>query len=479
MASKHFLIYLFARGIPAAITFLSLLLFTRMISPDAYGKYALVMAIINLGNIIFFQWLRAGVLRFMPNNDEDSIDFGSTVGLGFVGIIVVTLFIAPIYKIFFDGNIILLIIALVNLWAFAWFELNQTLYRKLLQPVKYGLISLYKAILSIFFGILFLRFGWGVEGLLVGVFVGTLLSSLGVTFTFWRKIRINRLKKDQLIQIFKYGFPLTLTFSMVYIIQFSDRLLIGWLKNVETAGYYAVATDLANQSISMIMMIINLGALPIAIKKFDTEGEESAKEQLNINYLLMLSISLPIVVIGLLFSSNIAYVLFEGDYRNNIEKLLPYILVGSFFLGLKSYYFDQSFQIGNNTKLQIIPVSAGALFSIIGNILLIPKFGVNGAAVSFIGAAIISMLLSFHFGRKVFSLPVNIKESLKIISSSIVVYLILYSFSYYRGIIPLVLLGFISVLLFIIIYWILNVGNIRRLFNKKRFLMKNLKKQFD
>lgn len=117
--------------------------------------------------------------------------------------------------------------------------------------------------------------------------------------------------------------PLTLTFSMTFIIQFSDRFIIGWLKGPEQAGYYAVAADLSNQTIAMLMMIINLGALPIAIKKYESEGVKEALKQFEQNFILMLGLSLPVVVGGL-FSLTILLMFFL--VRTMLIQLVYYSL---------------------------------------------------------------------------------------------------------------------------------------------------------
>jgi O-antigen/teichoic acid export membrane protein len=63
---SHAAIYLVARGLPGIIAFLAIPLFTRLLDPADYGRYALVLATASLINALLFQWLRLSLLRYLP-----------------------------------------------------------------------------------------------------------------------------------------------------------------------------------------------------------------------------------------------------------------------------------------------------------------------------------------------------------------------------------------------------------------------------
>lgn len=52
---RHSLIYLLARGIPALLNFASIAVFTRMLAPETYGQYALVISGLTLANVLIYQ----------------------------------------------------------------------------------------------------------------------------------------------------------------------------------------------------------------------------------------------------------------------------------------------------------------------------------------------------------------------------------------------------------------------------------------
>ena len=126
MLLKHSAQYLMARGLPGIVNFLAIALYTRMLSPDDYGRYALVVATVGLFNVFFFQWLRLALGRFLPvylDNIKPLLNtvlasFCILVGLtGGLGLILAWLWPDPTWQK-------LILVAVPLLWAEAWFELN-------------------------------------------------------------------------------------------------------------------------------------------------------------------------------------------------------------------------------------------------------------------------------------------------------------------------------------------------------------------
>src|SRR2546426_10098790 len=72
-------IYLAARGLPGVVAFLAIPLFSRLLSPADYGRYALALATVNRLNALLFQWLRRSLVRSLPGYREDPVRLKSTL----------------------------------------------------------------------------------------------------------------------------------------------------------------------------------------------------------------------------------------------------------------------------------------------------------------------------------------------------------------------------------------------------------------
>lgn len=170
MLLKHSFIYLVSRIIPSIIGLLAILVYTRLLSPSQYGNYALFITMINFINVIFFQWLRVGLLRHLPGTVEDNLmSFQKTILTGFLLTSIVIICISPIGLII-TNDILLIMLVLLNGLILGWFELNQTLYRTLLKPKKYGLITFVKVFVSFVFSCVLIILGLGEKGVFLGIF---------------------------------------------------------------------------------------------------------------------------------------------------------------------------------------------------------------------------------------------------------------------------------------------------------------------
>src|SRR4051794_10850449 len=90
---SHAAIYLVARGLPGIIAFLAIPLFTRLLEPADYGRYALVIATASLINALVFQWLRLSLVRYLPAYKQDAPRLKSTL-LTTTGLLILVLALA-------------------------------------------------------------------------------------------------------------------------------------------------------------------------------------------------------------------------------------------------------------------------------------------------------------------------------------------------------------------------------------------------
>ena len=88
MLMRYTLIYGVGRGIPGVVNFMTIAIYTRMLQPDDYGYYALMIASVGLWNTVLFEWLRLGLLRLYPGHAERPHALLATLACGFGAIAV-------------------------------------------------------------------------------------------------------------------------------------------------------------------------------------------------------------------------------------------------------------------------------------------------------------------------------------------------------------------------------------------------------
>jgi O-antigen/teichoic acid export membrane protein len=400
-------LYGVARLAPAAINFLALALYTRILSPAEYGRYALVSAASGFVIAVGFNWLRLGLIRFLPSNELRREAFLSSLLRGFLFVMAATLFLAVVGWLAIRDPLIrrLIPFGLALIWVQAAFELNLDLSVSRLQPVHYGLATIVRSVLGVASAAFLAWLGFGAEGVVAGLTIGFLVPLLFTLRRHWGDTSPRLADPELLAQLVRYGAPLIATLSLEFVVNASDRFLLGWLKGTGAVGAYAVGYDLSQQTLAVLMVTVNLAAWPAVIRALDQSGHAAAKLRLGEQGSLLALIALPSTAGLALLAPNIAHVLLGAEFQAFAARLIPLIALSGLIAGAKSYYFDLSFQLGKATSNQVWVMLAAAVTNIVCNLFWIPKYGAFGAAWATICAYSVGLVFSVWRGRYVFELP--------------------------------------------------------------------------
>lgn len=469
MLIRHSAIYFLGRVIPGIVSILTLALFTRLMSPEQYGQYSLVITGVGIVNAVCFQWVSLGVGRFLPSHEADPTKLLSTALAAFFMLVGVTAVLGSVAALLCSERLVreFIILAVSVGWAQAWFDLNLKIINTRLAPVRYGLISSIKATLALGAGAGFFYLGLGVPGVLLGLAIG-LLAATGFIWKQWNGLSIRSLNKDMLKDFVRYGVPLTMTLILTLILDVSDRFLLNMFLDARAVGAYASAYDLTQQSLGMLLGVVHLAAFPLALRALEEKGTAAAQIQLKKNFLMLLAISVPATVGLIMLAGNIAFVMLGAEFRADASHIILVIAISIFVAGVKSYYFDYSFQLGKKLKGQVWTVLCAALVNVGLNLWWIPLYGVLGAAYATLAGFLVGTGVSWYLGRNVFRMPPMDKDVYKVIVAASIMALSLLPILERRGLVALlcqVLLGSLSYAVFL---FILNVGQLR--LGLKRYL---------
>lgn len=408
MLKRHSLAYLFARGGPAIISFLTIAILTRLMPTDAYGRYQLTVAGAAFAGISF-RWLRLSLLRFLPAYKRRSKRLFSVL-LTFFVITALAVGGVGFASLFFIDSLVwqgLIAVSVLFLWAKSWYELNLEILRSGLNPRLYGWLRFTKVSISLGVGVLLVIWGFGAFGPLLGLIAGMLVSGVGPTWKRWKKaiFHVRLIKSDISRQVLWYGLPLTASLAVGLILSVSDRLLIGWFIGESATGVYSASYDIAQQTITALMSVINLAAYPLAVNALEGGGKKAAYDQMSENGTLILAIGLPSTVGLIMLSAEFTTLFLGQEFREVGVQLLPWIAVGALLSGVRSFHYDLAFQLSNRTVNQIWVLGGAAIANVGLNLWLIPTYGAIGAAYSTVVSFAIALVLSIGIGRRVLRVP--------------------------------------------------------------------------
>lgn len=408
MLLRHSALYLLARGVPGIVNFLAVAIYTRVLSPDEYGRYALVLSAVGLFNVIFFQWLRFSLLRFLPAHLSNPKELLSAVLGGFAGAVLVTGLLGTLSAALWPARSLrsLLLMAIPLLWAQAWFDLNLEMARSSLQPRRYGMMSGVKAVSALCVGSAAVFWGLGAEGPLLGLLAGLLIASVFSGSSQWQGIT-PKLHPDSMKRLLGYGLPLAGTFALTFIVSSSDRFFIAWFLGEGAAGVYSASYNLVQQSLALLMVILNTAAHPLVARALEVHGEDAARRQLLKYAELLFGVTLPGTVGLIVLSPHVTAVFLGASFQKEALHLIPLGAVAAFVAGIRTSYFDLAFQLGQRTVGQVWVMGGAAAVNVALNFWWIPKFGLVGGAWATVFAHVVGLLLSVNLGRKIFVIPVE------------------------------------------------------------------------
>jgi O-antigen/teichoic acid export membrane protein len=460
MLLRHSAAYLLTRSTSAAIQLVALSVFSHLVSPAQYGRYALAVVFTFTARALIFEWLYLGVLRLLPS-DARSRPFLATVIACYLVLSSACVLAGVLIVVLTNQDWILVSAAIALLLAAAFHEINLQVAARQLSPGRYATLAIIKASCILVLGAVGAMSELAENGLLIGVAAGYGLSSIVLTFRIWRVISIRHAAVSTLCELARYGLPLGVTAGLGLLVWNTDRLVLGYLIGPEAVGSYALGAELAAQSVGMLMTTINLAAFPLALQALERHGVEGARERLNKQAILLGMIALPSAAALAVFSTDLSLLALGSQFQNLAAPTMGWIAFAALLNGLRAYYFDLAFQLGQRTAPQIAITAATGVVNILLNLGLVSAYGAQGAAIATTSSAALGVLLSLLWGRNIFAMPIPILEWGKCICASVAVAWVVHQLTLEPGISRMFWGLLVAAACFSILAWMLNVAGLR------------------
>jgi O-antigen/teichoic acid export membrane protein len=219
-----------------------------------------------------------------------------------------------------------------------------------------------------------------------------MILAAGLTIVYFRQ-KLNvfdwspKLKMG--IGLLKDSWPLVLSGICVSIYMKIDQVMIKQMLDTKAVGQYAAAVKLSEAWYFIPVIVCN--SLFPAILNAKTQSKELYYTRLQNLYNLMVWIAIPISLAVTFTASNLTQFLYGAEFSKAGPVLAIHIWAGVFvFLGTAS---SKYLVAENYTRISFFRTLIGCIVNVILNITLIPKYGINGAAI----ATVISYFVATFF----------------------------------------------------------------------------------
>jgi O-antigen/teichoic acid export membrane protein len=206
--------------------------------------------------------------------------------------------------------------------------------------------------------------------------------------------------KEALKYAVGFGFPIVIHLLMGTIHNSIDRLMLEHYLPISELGIYTLGISVATV-LQMFVTAFNQAYQPSYYELMESGGESREEHIIKTFkfWLVMLTLATCIgIVIGGPFLT-----IFAGSQFRDVSSIFPYLLL-SVYAG--SFYFFFSSPIFFYKKTHLLPLITGssAIINIVLNLLLIPKYGINGAAIATIISHIWISVISYVVGNRLFKI---------------------------------------------------------------------------
>jgi O-antigen/teichoic acid export membrane protein len=223
--------------------------------------------------------------------------------------------------------------------------------------------------------------------------------AIGV-FWLWQKLPAEVFKSDAEYDSKKWisvAIPFLLTGGMFVLNNKVDILMLGWFSTSKQVGIYEVTVK-GSSLVAFSLLAMNTVLAPY-LSKFHAENKTKILRKLaTLGVSISLVVSLPMVIIFSFFGGKILTVFFGSEFAAGYVTLVllcfgQLINVGAGSIGLL-------LNMTGHEKLVFKGVSISTILNILLNLLLIPKYGMEGAAVATLSTFLIWNIILVSWGIK-------------------------------------------------------------------------------
>lgn len=419
---RQIVFYLPANVVPAICSVLLVFAYTRVLTPEAFGVYSLVFSGVLFAQTALFFALPVAITRFHPRSVLSEREAGFlkaayTLFYGMVfGVIAVCVAVLPFSGL--EPSVRQAAwLALPILLMRAAVGMNQAVNRSANLMARFVTIECAHAVLGIAVGLALIPVvGPKAEAVLLGLLAAASLCAavdLGRLVLPLRR-RLEPMDRDALLSLMRYVLPLVGVAITACLLQLSDRFLLGSLGDTGMLGVYAVAYSLVDRPTSLICSAISTATFPMAVQMLEQQGREAGRIQAGKNGAVLLALALPACVGLALTAPQIAATLVGAAFREGVTTLIPIMCVTALLNGVRSHFIDHAFHLAGRSSAMMWSYGPAAAANIVLNLILIPRYGMLGAAWSGLASQVLAVLVGWGVGQRVFPLWVPLGQVTRI-----------------------------------------------------------------
>ncbi len=386
------------------LSLVSIVIFARLLSPDEFGTFAILMIFIGFLGIFSDMGTAAALIHIQkPSNLLLSSVFYFNLFIGIILTVVMILLSAAIATFFDNPQITqMLQIISLNFIIVSFGVVQKALLQKNIDFKHLSLIQSLAMFIGVVTGISLAIYGLGVYSLIAQVLVSSIIGTGMIWFySSWRPEF--SFSFDEIKKIWKYTANLSAFEFINYFATNADNFLIGKYLSSSALGVYSLAYKIMLYPLQNISRILMRVLFP-AFSTLQNDNQRFQKAYLRVIFFISL-VSFPLMA-GLMATSNVLVDVLFGDKWEGLAILLiilaPSGMLRSVYTTVGSIYMAKG-----NTDTQLKLGTVNAILTVVGFIIGL-NWGVNGIAYSYLIVNLIMLYPIFSISWKQIELSVMV-----------------------------------------------------------------------
>lgn len=427
-------------------TYFYRIIIAREFGPEQYGLFSLAIMIASWFFLFSNLGLGEGIVRFFSRSlgkkDHSGIKsiFRSTFMTFTItgwGSTIILIILAP-----FLANNVFHEPELLNFLIIFSFSIPLTLYLSLFSGLllsnqkinSYSFINnIFISFIKIFFIGVFIFFGLKSFSIpfshVLGIFLTAVIAFFICAKSLKNQISFNFFKgKKEDLTLFKgilfFSIPLLFANFIGNTMGWMDSFLIGYYYGAKEVGFYNAAITIS-LLFTLTSQLFTQLFFPFATKEFSKGNKENVKQISQQLGKWILAFNLPLLILIVLFPGSFLNILFGPEFLA-AKNSLRFLTIG-FFVFFISQISQQLILMKGKSKILLIDSIIISIFNLSLNIILVPKYGIDGAAIAtMLSVILLSLIFTFQSYHYLSILPVR-RKSINILFSGFIAAAILAS----------------------------------------------------
>lgn len=395
-------------------------IFTRLLSAEDYGRYALMVSVMVLIHTLSLTPSEAAAYRFAGQADAEKRlpdHFRTALSLTWRSVVVAFVLLAGLGAVLGDLPAYLKILP----WICLLLPLN-TLIQMALEAHKatqnvgrYALVETTRLIASFAVGALIAwQSGLGAAAPFVGMVVVSAVLAISEGSWLFRRAKGGRTDQSERRRYLAYGLPIAAALVLDLVLSVADRFLIAVFLGEAAVGAYAAGYGVADKTVLLLCAWAAMAGSPLVMAAYDRGGAVAAQEAARGLIRTLLWMGIPAATGLALVARPLAEAMIGPEVRAGAMQIIPWIAFAGLLNGLLIHYVSESFQLTKKTGQRALLMVVPAVANVVLNLILIPQFALMGAVAATLISYALGLIVLASAGRRLVALPLPFSDLIRI-----------------------------------------------------------------